>query len=108
MQYINPNQEHIKSALEIHVSELTPVLNERIQNCPDPFLKVFFTKYIKRLLKNAPEDLIHIQKILFRVKPDYKVYLDEKRKTLHFDANIRTTFSVFNTEINKIIIGLPI
>lgn len=105
MQYINPNQENIKSALETHVRKLLPVLNERIENCTNDFLKTFFTKYIELLLKSNPRDLIHLQKILFRVRPDFKIYLRDKRrrKAGNFSQDIRDEYKPYLDEINKII-----
>lgn len=103
MQFINPNQENIKSALEIHKEELLPVLYLKIDNCSIPFLKNFFKKYIEKLLYSKPADLLHIHDILIRVKPKFKTFLVEKRKTKSHNQKIRDEFSPFFEEIQKII-----
>lgn len=103
MQFINPNQVHIKKALEIHIDELLPMLNERIENCGIPFIKSFFKKYIKRILNSKPEDLLYIQDILIRARPDFKVFLEEKRKTVNHDHAIRAVYSPYLVEIQRII-----
>ncbi len=103
MQFIDPNQENIKLALKIHEEKLLPILKKRIENCANGFLKTFFTKYIERLLKDKPKDLIYLHGILIRAIPNFKIFLKEKRKRKNYNQEIRAEYSEYLSEIQRII-----
>jgi hypothetical protein len=103
MQYIDPKQLHIKNALEEHKDKLLPVLKTRIKSCSNPFLQTFLKSNIERILIAEPSGLLGVQNDLFNLKPNFKIYLEEKRKTKYFNKNRRLIYSRFLKELLKII-----
>jgi len=103
MQFIDPEQVHIKIALKNHKDNLLPVLNARINSSTHYFIRPFLQKNIERILIGKPSELIKIQDNLFKLKPKFKVYFEEKRKSKHFNKSIRIIYSQYLTELLRII-----
>ncbi|RAJ11709.1 hypothetical protein [Arenibacter echinorum] len=103
MQFINPEQAHIKKALEVHKDKLLPILNARINESKHVVLKPFLKKNIEQILIGSPSDLIKLQDTLFKQLPKFKVYLKEKRNTKNYCKSIRRVYSKYLTELLRII-----
>jgi len=110
MNYINPNQQKIKDALQTHKKGLLEFTKQKVNVCIIDEVKDWLNdSKLEDILTKEPNNLITINAQFFSELPNYSLdefnsYVQDirKRKLTNEQSSIRTKYSPFKKELEKI------